>query len=114
MIDHIAFVVEDPEATAKMLANFGYEVCRRTAHHCGSVEVESKAQPGLILELCTKRPRDVKGVNHICMRLEDQDEFAKIEAAGISFSGAPHLSPESGRYVTNHVDADGIKWQITF
>lgn len=32
---------------------------------------------------------------------------------GMTFTGELHLSPDSGRYINNHVDDDKIKWQIT-
>ena len=114
MIDHIAFVVANPEKTAEMLARIGYHVTRRTPHHGGSVEVESEAQPGLILELCTKREQDSLGFNHVCMRLADQAAYDELEAQGMTFNKAPHLSVDSGRWITNHIDEDGIKWQVTF
>jgi len=31
----------------------------------------------------------------------------------MKFTGELHLSPDSGRYINNHVDDDQIKWQIT-
>lgn len=113
MIDHIAFVVEDPEKTAEFLAKFGYEIYRRTPHHGGSVEVEHPQQKGLIIELCKKRPQDSVGFNHVCLKLESQEHYHKLEDDGIVFNGELHLSPDSGRYVNNHIDSDKIKWQIT-
>lgn len=114
MIDHLAFVVEDPENTAKLLEKFGYRVIRRTPHHGGSVEVESPKQPGLILELCTKRPQDTAGFNHVCLRLSGQEEYDELEKGGLTFNKKPHLSVDSGRFITNHIDSDNIKWQVTF
>lgn len=112
MIDHIAVVVEDPKKTAEVLVKFGYEIFRETVHHGGSVEVFDPKQEGLIIELCTKRPQDTVGLNHVCVRL-GQEEYDKLEAEGMKFSGELHLSKESGRYVNNYVDDDKIKWQIT-
>lgn len=114
MVDHIAFIVENPERTAEMLANFGYEVKRRTAHHGGSVEVESPKQPGLVIELCAKRPQDTIGFNHACFRIEDQAAYDELVEKGVTFNKPPHLSVDSGRYITNHIDEDQIKWQVTF
>lgn len=113
MVDHMAFVVEDPKKTAALLEKFGYQIYRETPHHGGSVEVEDPAQKGLIIELCTKRPQDSVGFNHVCLRVESQEEYRKLAEAGIKFTGELHLSPDSGRYINNHVDDDKIKWQIT-
>lgn len=67
MIDHIAFVVEDPKKTAALLGKFGYLIYRETPHHGGSVEMEDPAQKGMIIELCTKRPQDGIGLTmHVC------------------------------------------------
>ncbi len=114
MIDHIAFIVEDPEATAAMLEKFGYHIVRKTAHHGCSVEVESDAQPGLVIEMNKVREQDSIGFNHVCMRISGQEECDRLQANGVSFDKAPHLSVESGRFITNHIDEDGIKWQVTF
>lgn len=113
MIDHIAFVVADPKKTAALLEQFGYQVYRETPHHGGSVEMEDPSQKGLIIELCTKRPQDGVGFNHACLRLESREEYEKMVSAGMKFTGELHLSPDSGRYINNHVDDDQIKWQIT-
>lgn len=113
MIDHIAFVVEEPKKTAALLEKFGYRIHRETAHHGGSVEVEDPAQKGLIIELCTKRPQDSLGFNHACLRVESREEYERMVDEGIKFTGELHLSPDSGRYINNHVDDDKIKWQIT-
>ncbi len=113
MVDHIAFVVENPKKTAALLEKFGYQVHRETAHHCGSVEVEDPGQKGLIIELCTKRPQDSLGFNHACLRVESQEEYQDMINDGMKFTGELHLSPDSGRYINNYVDDDGIKWQIT-
>lgn len=113
MVDHMAFVVEDPKKTAALLEKFGYQFYRETAHHGGSVEVEDPAQKGMIIELCTKRPQDSIGFNHACLRLESREEYQELADAGLKFTGELHFSSESGRYVNNCVDDDGIKWQIT-
>ena len=113
MIDHIAFVVADPKKTAALLEQFGYQVYRETPHHGGSVEMEDPSQTGLIIELCTKRPQDGVGFNHACLRLESREEYEKMVSGGMKFTGELHLSPDSGRYINNHVDDDQIKWQIT-
>lgn len=113
MVDHIAFVVENPKKTAELLEKFGYQVHRRTPHHGGSIEVEDPAQKGLIIELCTRRPQDESGFNHTCLRLESRDEYQKMVDDGLGFTGELHLSPDSGRYINNHMDNDMIKWQIT-
>lgn len=114
MIDHMAFVVEDPERQAEILQKFGYEMVRRTSHHAGSVEVADPRQPGLILELCTRRPQDAVGFNHAGLCIEGAGEAAALKAAGLEFLNEPHLSEETGRYVANFRDSDGIKWQITY
>ncbi|MCD7909064.1 MAG: VOC family protein [Clostridium sp.] len=113
MIDHIAFVVEDPKKTADLLEKFGYLVYRETPHHGGSVEVEDPAQKGLIIELCTKRPQDTIGFNHACLRVESREEYGKMVSDGMKFKGELRLSPDSGRYINNYIDDDKIKWQIT-
>ena len=113
MIDHIAFVVEDPKKTAALLEKFGYLIYRETPHHGGSVEMEDPAQKGMIIELCTKRPQDGIGFNHACLRVESREEYEKMVSEGMPFTGELHLSPDRGRYINNHVDDDKIKWQIT-
>ena len=114
MIDHIAFVVEDPVRTAAMLQKFGYRIYRQTEHHGCAIALEHEKQPGLIIELTQKRQKDSIGFNHVCFRVDGQEMYETLEKEGISFTGAPHFSAESGRYITNCVDEDQIKWQITF
>jgi hypothetical protein len=36
-----------------------------------------------------------------------------LAAQGLNFKGNYHLSPDSGRYIDNLIDEDGIKWQVT-
>lgn len=113
MIDHIALVVEDPKRTATLLEKFGYKILRETPHHAGSIEIVDPKQESIVIELCIKRPQDSIGVDHICLKLEDQEAYQKLVDDGLSFKGELHLVPDSGRYVNNHVDEDNIKWQIT-
>ena len=114
MIDHLAFIVEDPESTAELLGKFGYLVTRRTPHHAGSIEVENPQQPGLIIELCSQCPQEATGFDHICLRLAGQETYNALEQGGMIFTNKPYLCKESGRYITNHIDSDGIRWQVTF
>ncbi len=113
MLDHIAFTVKDVEKTAELLSHFGYSVKRKTAHHGGSIEVTCEAQPELVIELCSQRPGDELGFNHACFLLNGKEEYDALVAQGLNFKGNYHLSPDSGRYIDNLVDEDGIKWQIT-
>lgn len=113
MIDHIAFVVENPKETAKLLEKFGYQTYRETPHHGGSIEMQDPRQKGVIIELCSKRPQDTVGFDHTCMRLENRREYQRMIDEGIKFTGELHLSVDSNRYVNNHLDSDNIKWQIT-
>lgn len=113
MIDHINFVVDDVEKTAELMAKLGYKIHRRTEHHEGSIEMEHPEQLGLILEFGTKRPQDTVGFNHACFKLKDMDQYKELDQAGVPFVKEPYLSPASGRHVTNFVDNDKIKWQIT-
>lgn len=114
MIDHVAFIVNDPEKQAEMLKQFGYQITRQTVHHGMSIELQSDKQPGLVIELCRVREGEKIGFNHLCFRVEDEAAINTLVENGVSIDKAPHLSKDSGRFITNHMDEDGIKWQITF
>ena len=113
MLDHICFNVKDVEKTAELLSHFGYVEKRRTPHHGGSIEVYCKEQPDLVSELMTQREGDFAGFNHACFLLSGKEEYDELVAQGLNFKGNYHFVEDSGRYVDNLVDEDGIKWQIT-
>ena len=113
MIDHIAFIVENPQKTAALLEKFGYRIVRETPHHAGSIEMVDLRQAEIIIEICTKRPQEKLGVEHVCLKLDSREEYREIVKSGLTFSGKLKYIPESGRYVNNHFDDDNLKWQVT-
>ncbi len=112
MLDHIEFIVSDPERTVKMLHYFGYEVIRHTAHQGGAYELACKEQPELILEIIKARPQDSLGMNHPALAVEDRDAYSRIKEEISYIPRELHLVKSSGRYVSNIFDENGIKWQM--
>ncbi|GEM_PF-1123285 len=112
MLDHIEFIVSDPERTVKMLHHFGYEVIRHTAHQGGAYELACKEQPELILEIIKARPQDSLGMNHPAFAVEDRDAYSRIKEEVSYIPTELHLVKSSGRYVSNIFDENGIKWQM--
>ena len=113
VINHLAFRVSDLDKTSELFQKLGYVEVRRTTHGEGAVEMESPAQPGLILEFTLpKRAEEKLGFDHAGFTLEDEDELKRLVAAGFPETTEPKLVPGSGRTTSNLKDHDGIKWQF--
>lgn len=113
-IDHVNFQVTDVEKTAELMQQLGYAVIRRTNHHGGAIELESPAQPGLVLELTSLREGETPGFNHVCFRLESEQNFQSLQDHNFPLTGPSHVSAGSGRRIANFKDPDQLKWQLTY
>ena len=112
MLDHLEFIVSDPEKTTELLKHFGYEVIRHTEHQGGAYELTCKEQPTLILEIVRKRPQDKLGMNHPAFLIPGKEEYERIRES-ISYDPTElHYVSGSGRYVSNIYDENEIKWQM--
>ena len=113
-VDHLAFRVSDLDKITDLMKQLGYVEVRRTTHHGGAVEMESPAQPGLILEftLLLTHKGEVPGFDHACFSLEGMEQYEELVAGGFPSNNPPHLSPGSERLITNFKDSDGTKWQF--
>ncbi len=112
-IDHISCQVTDLDAMSALMQQLGYEEIRRTGHHGGAVEMKHPAQPELVLEFTMIRQGEEPGFNHVCFGLENREVVDQLRENGFPLTGELHLSPGSGRYITNFKDPDGGKWQLT-
>lgn len=112
-IDHISYQVTDLDKVSALMQQLGYQEIRRTGHHGGAVEMKSPAQPELVLEFTLIRQGEEPGFNHVCFGLENKELVEMLSENGFPLTGALHLSPGSGRYITNFKDPDGNKWQLT-
>jgi len=113
-VDHIAYRVADIDKISSLLQQLGYVELRRTKHHGGAVELENPKQPGLVLEFTINRKDEVSGFDHVCFKLDGEEELNELIANDFPIDGEPHLSPDAGRFIVNFKDADGTKWQLTW
>lgn len=112
-IDHIAYRVTSLDEISNLMQQLGYVELRRTTHHGGAVEMESAKQPGLILEFTLTGEGEASGLDHICFKLEQEENFNELMESRFPLDSKPRLSPGSGRLIANFKDADGSKWQLT-
>ncbi len=112
MLDHIEFIVSDPQKTVELLKHFGYEIVRHTEHQGGAYEIACKEQPGLILEIVKARPQDTLGMNHPAFLVKDTQEYEQIKKEIDYEPTQLHFVQGSGRYVSNIYDENNIKWQM--
>jgi methylmalonyl-CoA/ethylmalonyl-CoA epimerase len=110
-VDHIDLKVPNLEEAEKFFLGIGMHVLRRTPEARRSVEL---ALPGdqVIFEI--REDTTVTGtvVDHVAFRADNPETVAQLRDAGVTFTREHHLVVDTGRTVSNFVDAAGGKWQI--
>ena len=111
-VDHIDLKVPNLEEAEGFFLGIGMRVVRRTADSRRSVELALPGDHQIVFEI--REDPSVSGtvIDHVAFRADSAGTVDELKTAGVEFTKEHHLVVDTGRTVSNFVDAAGGKWQI--
>lgn len=112
-IDHIQFVVNDPEGEARMLESLGMEIIKRVPErNTWCLRFPGENQP--YIKFLPPNPDETPGLDHISFDLTDGEATREeMKRNGIRFKFEGRYVPAFGHEVSNFYGPNGILWQVT-
>ena len=111
-VDHIDLKVPDLEQAERFFLGIGMRIVRRTSDSRRSIEVALPGDNQIVFEI--REDATVSGtvIDHVAFRADGPDTVDALKESGVTFTKEHHLVVDTGRTVSNFVDAAGGKWQI--
>ena len=111
-VDHIDLKVPNLEEAERFFLGLGMQVVRRTADSRRSVELALPGENQVIFEIREDTGITTTVIDHVAFRADAAHTVEQLRDAGVTFTREHHLVVDTGRTVSNFVDAAGGKWQI--